>query len=146
MAAFDKLVTCMSDIGYSHECAKLWAHAVALTSKLCVSECTTDEAYNGPAPSCSFSSCIKCKDLYVESIFDLYAGRTSQRSGLTSNIAYPCTSFSNVIQDPCDGKVKEYPKPTLAPTAKKSGGSMRVASSSTRILVPMLVLIFSMSC
>ena len=142
VAAFNKLVTCITKIGHSYECSKLWAHAIAATSQLCVSTCTADEAYNGPAPQCAFSPCIKCKDNNVESTFDVYAGRIPQRSGILSNIAYNCSSISKVIQDPCDGKVSVYPtaaSPTMAPTVKKNGIGKTAVSSSSSIFTTILV-------
>jgi hypothetical protein len=143
LVSFNSLIECMSAIGYSQQCSKLWAHAVASTTQLCASQCQTEAPYNGPAPTCSFSSCIQCKDTTVETEFALYAGRMNPRSGLTANIAYPCSSFSNVIQDPCDGKVTDYSSlsgysPTSAPT-KTSGASAYACSS---LLVPIVVYIF----
>lgn len=146
VTAFNNLVSCISkDVGHSYECSKLWAHAIAATTQLCAATCTDDSPYNGAAPQCAYSACIQCKDDSVETNFQLYAGRNPQRSGLVSSIAYNCSSFSKVIQDPCDGKVSVYTTaPTLAPTVKKSEGDVSIKSYSLKLCSTILLGCFLM--
>ena len=80
---FDKLVKCFEDeIGYSSQCARLWAHGATLTSTQCLSSCAgAGGDYNGPPPECELSQCIKCNEDVQGEMFGKFAGRTSLNSG-----------------------------------------------------------------
>lgn len=92
---FDKLVKCFEDeIGYSSQCARLWAHGATLTSTQCLSSCAgAGGDYNGPPPECELSQCIKCNEDVQGEMFGKFAGRTSLNSGIVG-FAYPCSSFT----------------------------------------------------
>ena len=112
---FNTLVSCFAEeVGYSAECAKLWAYSSAATSALCLESCSgLGGSYNGPPPECELSQCIKCSETVQQEQFQMFAGRSYVNSGITQPIARACDSFSAVeheaicgadgVPDTCSG-------------------------------------------
>jgi len=112
---FNTLVSCFAEkVGYSAECAKLWAYSSAATSALCLESCSgLGGSYNGPPPECELSQCIKCSETAQQEQFQMFAGRSYVNSGITQPIARACDSFSAVeheaicgadgVPDTCSG-------------------------------------------
>lgn len=96
---FGKLVQCFEDMGFSKDCARLWAHSAAVNAIGCINECFPDSTgttkLNEAAPFCELAPCLSCSvDNQAE--FDVLAGRTLQNSGITEDIIRPCDAFSRI--------------------------------------------------
>lgn len=127
---FEQLVNCHKEVsdqielGFTDECALLWAHYGASNFHLCAEACSAgfgseEIDLTGDAPECALSECLKCSNDTFQAAFDSLSGRTMQGSGLTEAIARSCSEFTSVVHEPCGDFFCEMTAPTPAPT---SGG------------------------
>jgi hypothetical protein len=109
------MAQCFEDLGFSPDCALLWTHRGAANNALdCAAACFADFSYNGPPPTCTLGPCLACALPFQED-YDVIGGRSYAGSGITENVARPCSAFFPVVNDPCVGAVVSLP-PTQAPT------------------------------
>ena len=123
---FENLIDCYtSRLGLTEECATLWAHYSATNAGLCSNECSSgfsgDVELNGPAPECELGECLACSNATFQGDFNSLSGRTEANSGITQEIARPCSDFFPVVHDPCEGgngtaSPTEPSTPTTPPT------------------------------
>jgi hypothetical protein len=113
---FDTLVSCFSDMGFTQECATLWAHFSATNGANCATDCLPDETgltlLHGPAPECEPQGCLTCQAGFRLD-FEAIGGLVFNQAGITERIAKDCDSFYRVTHDPC---VQAGPaSPTVSP-------------------------------
>jgi hypothetical protein len=77
---FDTLVKCYTDIGFTNDCATLWAHYGATNAVECAVVCLPDPSTSesllfGDPPECEAQSCLTCIRVFQDD-FDDIAGRT----------------------------------------------------------------------
>jgi len=103
---FPALVSCYEALGFTIDCATLWAHFAAINGSKCAFKCmpgaTGVVKLNGLAPQCEPSECFTCQENYKED-FDRIAGIEFAKAGITERFAHDCNDFYRVIHDPCLG-------------------------------------------
>jgi len=147
---FAKLNSCYSALGFTDDCAALWAHFAATNGRTCAFDCfpTADGIIlNGPAPECEPSTCLECQEDFREN-FDDIAGIKFNKAGITERITQGCDSFYRVMHDPCVGiiggsgggenvEAPSAPKVTEPAPANKGSSGNRTSG--------LLAMIFSLS-
>jgi hypothetical protein len=96
------MTKCFVDLGFSPDCSLLWAHRSAANALDCAAICFADFTYNGPPPTCTLGTCLACALPFQED-YDVIGGRSYAGSGITENVARPCSAFFPVVHDPCVG-------------------------------------------
>jgi hypothetical protein len=124
----DETVPCFEDIGFTPDCAYLWAsNSVNSVIYGCTTAC---ESWLAPClsnppnqqfcnlrlaqamdPDCTLNECLQCDDDASGTIFELYAGRTRRKSGIITTfdasgmglgpyvgLKRPCSSIADIEQ------------------------------------------------
>jgi len=102
---FLQIYICYQTIGFTPECAWLWASNALNTAINCSEICQA--LMNTPIQdpeTCELNNCFMCDDVQSGSIFSLFSGRTRRNSGIITPIARDCSSIANINQDPCPGE------------------------------------------
>jgi hypothetical protein len=109
---FDTLIKCYTAMGFSDDCATLWAHYAATNSVQCADFCLPQPStglslLHGDPPQCEAQSCLTCTRVFQDD-FDDIVGRTTYRSGITERIVQNCEDIYRVDHgDPCVGTTNE---------------------------------------
>ena len=79
---------CLEEIGFSEECASVWAWNILNTKKRCFWICLWHWMKGSPNnnPDGSLNSCIQCDEDKSGPNFKFFSGRTRRNSGLVSEI------------------------------------------------------------
>ncbi|GKY96833.1 hypothetical protein MPSEU_000642500 [Mayamaea pseudoterrestris] len=166
---FSSLVSCYETVGFTDQCASLWANFAAANAQLCAGDCAgqTSNLFGDP-PLCELGSCLSCsKDFQAE--FDELAGlyKSPYNAGFNVDIAYPCSSFTRIATlDPCSsGGAVVATEPTISPSPTsepvpastgssntpapsgssngESGGVMNVSGTSVTLLLSVVFVVVS---
>jgi len=159
---FTELQACIEGVGFTTECAFLWAHSAAANVHFCTNECFDfgfsggQGARNGPPPKCEYVDCLQCPfNLGFQELFLKLIGRDFDDSGIVQEYAKPCSGYYAVNHDPCyNGPCFDQvavptkspapstsPEPSMAPTVSSAPStspepSIAPSSSGMSTLVP----------
>ena len=129
---FDGLIQCYKDLGFTTDCATLWAHFGATNVALCAIRCVpganNDVILNKAPPFCPLSDCISCSATKFEEDFNALAGiwKSAYNAGMNDEIAYPCSYFYRTDLDPCQGSA-----PTVSPAPSMAASTMSDSSGAS---------------
>jgi hypothetical protein len=71
---FEDLVSCYETVGFTTQCATLWAHFAASNAELCAGSCAGQTGtLSGDPPFCELGSCLSCSEDF-EADFNALAG------------------------------------------------------------------------
>eukprot|EP00466_Bigelowiella_natans_P005205 jgi/Bigna1/53172/estExt_Genewise1Plus.C_160084 len=87
---------CLSNLGLTEPCAKIWFYNTRNTRKECLGTClrNVNAPYN--KPDGSLNDCLQCDEDKSGPVFKKVAARTRRDSGLESAIKRPPESISHV--------------------------------------------------
>ena len=93
-------IECLSKVGFTPECSKIWLYDADNTRKDCFDICIKDwwnhVPNNIPPNSTNLNPCLECDEVKSGPIFKLFAGRTRRDSGLKSAINRPASAIYEV--------------------------------------------------
>jgi hypothetical protein len=151
------LVTRFEILGFTTQCATLWAHFAATSAFNCDQECSSvdvaatgglgsasasangqqEQKLNGPAPQCLPNQCLTCIQKF-KFLFDALAGLGDlAKAGITERIARPCDDFfRETTHDPCKGVQLPIPAPPTIPALTQPSIPIPTQPPTTSISVP----------
>lgn len=94
---------CFENIGFTEDCAWLWATDSMYTSYKCFLPCKHSRWLPGnDLETCELNECNKCVEEKSGPVFELFAGRTRLNSGIISSttIKRKCAVLADVGHDP----------------------------------------------
>ena len=92
----DGVVACLSELGFSPPCAKIWAYNVQHTRQQCFDTCIALLTAPYHNPDGSLNDCIQCDEDLSGDVFKAVAGRTRRNSGLATALCRPCDTVWRV--------------------------------------------------
>jgi hypothetical protein len=99
LSAFGDLPTlesCLSDLGFTPACTRIWAFNVLHTQQACGATCLAllDAPYH--EPDGALNACLQCDEDLSGPIFKAEAGRTRRNTGLPNALCRPCAEVWRV--------------------------------------------------
>jgi len=93
------LAECIGELGFSANCAQIWAYNSLNTREACLDECL--EAIDAPYHQADGSpnACILCDEVNSGPVFKAAAGRTRRNSGLPTPLCRPCADVARFSHD-----------------------------------------------
>ncbi len=96
-APFNELVDCIEALGFTRQCAQIWAYNTRNTQKKCLDVCSKNEPYN--YKNGELSDCLACDEKYSGPVFKAVAGRTRRNTGIASSICRKCEEVQPVYHN-----------------------------------------------
>ena len=92
-------VTCLSDLGFTPSCARIWAYNTRFTRTKCFSTCfpLLEAPYH--LEDGGLNACLECDERESGPIFKAVAGRTRRNTGIPSAICRPCAEVRRVTHE-----------------------------------------------
>lgn len=123
---FGALMKCYTDMGFTDECSRLWAHYTVANTLLCAGSCITKSGevlLAGDPPACEYTSCVTCaQDKYpLDSVLYELSGYTLVGGSVLDRKPFPCSDYDPLKLDPCVDAVPAPPTVSPAPTGMVMG-------------------------
>lgn len=121
---FDDLIKCYTDLGFTDDCATLWAHFGATNAALCATKCIASGgntiALNEDPPFCELAPCTACSADQFGDDFVKLGGVDfdGKNAGVAGSIVHPCDEYKAFDLNPCQGFA-----PTRAPASDEGASS-----------------------
>jgi len=95
----DGVEQCLSDLGFTPACARIWAYNARHTQQECFDTCIAqlDDPYH--LPDGTLNACLQCDEDESGPVFKTYAGRTRRNTGVPTALCRPCESVWRLAHD-----------------------------------------------
>lgn len=92
-------VACLTQLGFTNACARIWAFNTRATRGKCFGACFSllEAAYH--LPDGGLNACLECDERESGAVFKAVAGRTRRNTGLPSAICRPCAEVRALVHD-----------------------------------------------
>lgn len=98
-AGLEANVTCLTDLGLTPACARIWSYNTRFTRGKCLGVCFTllDAAYH--LADGGVNECLACDTREAGAIFRVAAGRTRRNTAVPSAVCQPCAEVPRITHD-----------------------------------------------
>jgi len=98
-AGLEANITCLSELGFTPACARIWAYNTRFTRTKCFATCFAllDAPYH--QADGGLNACLDCDERESGPIFKAVAGRTRRNTGIPSAICRPCSEVGRFTHE-----------------------------------------------
>ncbi len=90
---------CLTDLGFTLPCARIWYYNTQNTKAACGDICTSLLGAPYLTPEGELNDCLQCDEDNSGPVFKAQAGRTRRNSGVPSALCRPCDTVARIVHD-----------------------------------------------